>query len=249
VETIREAVRASPAINSDETGVRVDGRNWWHWVFQTPTDSYHVITPSRGADVVERFLGAARPEVWGSDAFPTQFAAPAAQHQLCLSHQIRDLTYAIEVDGPAGAQWAGALRHVFSRALRLHRERTQVRPATFANRRVRIERAADRLIFGVPIGVGEAWQLQKRYRRHRDKLFVCLHRDDVEPTNNSSERDLRNSVIHDKVTGGYRSQRGAEQGAIFATLLTTARKLGHNAYARLCSMAGPSPLLAAGLVQ
>jgi transposase len=247
VDAIREAVRASPAINADETGVRVDGRNWWHWVFQTPAASYHVIAPSRGADVVERFLGEARPEVWGSDAFPTQFAAPAAQHQLCLSHQIRDLTYAVEVDGPAGAQWARELRHVFGRALRLHRERSQVTPATLANRRVRIERAADRLIFGVPIGVGEAWQLQRRYRRHRDKLFVGLHRDDIEPTNNGSERDLRNSVIHDKVTGGYRSRRGAEQGATFATLLTTARKLGQNPYAQLCSIAGPSPLLAAGL--
>jgi transposase len=247
VGAIREAVRASPAINSDETGVRVDGRNWWHWVFQTPSASYHVIAPSRGADVVERFLGDVRPEVWGSDAFPTQFAAPAAQHQLCLSHQIRDLTYAIEVDGPAGAEWARELRHVFSRALRLHRERGRVTPATFVNRRVRIERAADRLIFGFPIGVGEAWQLQKRYRRHRDKLFVCLHREDVEPTNNGSERDLRNSVIHDKVTGGYRSRRGAEHGAVFTTLLTTARKLGQNAYAHLTSIAGPSPLHAAGL--
>lgn len=247
VAAIREAVRASPAINSDETGVRVDGRNWWHWVFQVPTASYHVIAPSRGADVVLGFLGDARPEVWGSDAFPTQFAAPAKQHQLCLSHQIRDLTYAVEVDGPDGAGWARDLRHVFSRALRLYRERSKVTTATFANRRVRIERAADRLIFGFPIGVGEAWQLQKRYRRHRAKLFVCLHRDDVEPTNNSSERDLRNSVIHDKVTGGYRSRRGAEQGAIFAALLTTARKLGHNAYQRLCAIAGPSPLHAAGM--
>jgi transposase len=247
VDAIREAVRASPAINSDETGVRVTGRNWWHWVFQTPTASYHAIAPSRGADVVARFLGDARPEVWGSDAFPTQFAAPATQHQLCLSHQIRDLTYAVEVDGSAGVRWARQLRHVFSRALRLYRERGQVTPTTFANRRVRIEHAADRLIFGCPLGVGEAWQLQKRYRRHRDKLFVCLHRDDIEPTNNSSERDLRNSVIHDKVTGGYRSRRGADQGAIFATVLTTARKLHQNAYARLCSIAGPSPLHAAGL--
>jgi transposase len=246
VDAIREAVRASPAINSDETGVRVDGRNWWPWVFQTPAASCHVIAPSRGADVVMGFLGAARPGVWGSDAFPTQFAAPATQHQLCLSRQIRDLTYAVEVDGPAGAQWARELRHVFSRAPRLHRERGQLTPATFAQRRVRIERAADRLISGAPIGVGEAWQLQKRYRRHRDRLFVCLHRDDVEPTNNSSERDLRNSVIHDKVTGGYRSRGGAEQGATFATLLTTARKLGHNAYARLCAIAGPPPLHAAG---
>ena len=50
-----------------------------------------------------------------------------------------------------------------------------------------------------------------------------------------------------KVTGGYRSRRGAEQGATFATLLTTARKLRQNAFARLCVIAGPSPLYAAGL--
>jgi hypothetical protein len=31
--------------------------------------------------------------------------------------------------------------------------------------------------------------------------------------------------MHDKVTGGYRSARGAEQGTVFATLLTTARKI------------------------
>ena len=76
---------------------------------------------------------------------------------------------------------------------------------------------------------------------------ASVTRDDVEPTNNGSERDLRNSVIRDKVTGGYRSGRGAEQGATFATLLTTARTLGQNAYARLCAIAGPSPLQAAGL--
>jgi transposase len=245
-DAIRERVRASPTINSDETGVRVDGRNWWHWVFQTPTASYHVIVPSRGADVVARFLGEARPEAWGSDAFPTQLSAPAARHQLCLSHQIRDLTYAAEVDGPAGRRWARDLRHVFGRALRLHRERAQVTPATFARRRTLIERAADRLVSGPPLGDGEAWQLQQRYRRHRDKLFVCLHRDDLEPTNNGSERDLRNAVIHEKVTGGYRSKRGAEAGARFATILTTARKRGQNLFAALCALAGPSPLQADG---
>ena len=69
----------------------------------------------------------------------------------------------------------------------------------------------------------------------------------VEPTNNSAERDRRNSVIHDKVTGGYRSERGAEQGAILATILTTGRKRGQNLFEQLCLLAGPTPLQAAGL--
>lgn len=120
----------------------------------TPAASHHVIAPSRGADVVARLPGEALPQEWGSDVLPTQFAAPAARHQLCLSHLIRDLTYAVAIDDPAGAQWARELRHVFGRALCLHRERAQGTPATYANRRVRIERAADRLIFGPPLAVG-----------------------------------------------------------------------------------------------
>ena len=110
------------------------------------------------------------------------------------------------------------LRHVFGRAIRLHRERAQVVPETFARRRLLIENATDRLVFDryVP-PTTEAARLQKRYRLHRDSLYVFLYRDDVEPTNNSSERDLRPSVIHRKVIGGFRSAWGAEASAIRTT--------------------------------
>jgi transposase len=90
----------------------------------------------------------------------------------------------------------------------------------------------------------EAARLQKRYRIHRDSLYVFLERDDVEPTNNSSERDLRPSVIHRKVTGGFRSAWGAEASAIRTTILTTARKRCDNLLDALRAVAGPSPLQA-----
>ena len=53
---IREQVRGSPVINSDETSARVAGRTHWQWVFQTPEASYHVIAPSRGREVIDAFL-------------------------------------------------------------------------------------------------------------------------------------------------------------------------------------------------
>jgi transposase len=245
-EAIGAEVRGSPVINSDETSARVDGRNRWQWVFQTPGASYHVIAPSRGADVIDRFLEGAAPEVWGSDLWAPQVGTAAGAHQVCMSHQVRDLTYAEEADGPAGQQWARDLRHAFGRALRLHHERAQVSPATFARRRVLIGRATDRLVSGPPLPPEtEARRLQKRYQQHRDSLYVFLERADVEPTNNGSERDLRNSVIHRKVTGGHRSARGAEAAAILTSILTTARKRGQNLYQALRALAGPSPLQAA----
>jgi transposase len=245
---IREQVRGSPVINSDETSARVAGSTEWQWVFQTPAASYHVIAPSRGGEVIDAFLAGAKPEVWGSDLWAPQVLTVSSEHQVCLSHQERDLTFAVEADTGEARLWAIELRHVFGRAIRLHHERGRVSAETFARRRLLIEHATDRLVFDRYVAPKtEAARLQHRYRTHRESLYVFLGRDDVEPTNNSSERDLRPSVIHRKVIGGFRSAWGAEASAIRTSLLATARKQGQNLLGAFRAVAGPSPLQAAGL--
>jgi transposase len=250
-EAIGAQVRAGPVIGSDETSARVAGRNAWHWVFQTPEASYHVIVRRRNADVIAAFLGETRPDSWVSDLWSPQITVDAATHQLCLAHQIRNLSYAAEADGYLGLVWAVELRHLFGRAIHLHASRETIPPASFTLRRRRIENAVDRLIFrtflpGQP-DTANARRLQARYREHRASLFVFLDRPDVPPTNNASEQDLRPSVIHRKVTGGYRSWAGAEVSAILTSLFATTRKQGQSFLALIRSIAGPSPLHAAGL--
>jgi hypothetical protein len=90
--------------------------------------------------------------------------------------------------------------------------------------------------------------------RHRSRPFVffdrlaCPERSErIPPTNNASGQDLQPSVIHRKVTGGFRSQLGADAPAVVTSLLPTARKRGENLFDALRSLAGPSPLHAAGL--
>jgi len=244
-------VRASPVIGSDETSARVAGKTAWQWVFQAPEASYHVIVPRRNADVIAAFLGETRPGGWVSDLWAPQVQADAEAHQLCLAHQIRNLTYAVEADGYTGRVWAIELRHLLGRAIRLHAVRDTLTPASFARRRRRIENAVDRLVFRTFLPetpeTANARRLQARYREHRASLFVFFDRPDVPPTNNASEQDLRPSVIHRKVTGGFRSQLGADVSAILTSLLTTARKRGENLFQSLRSVAGPSPLRAAGM--
>src|SRR5215207_6056016 len=250
-EALGAEVRASPVIGSDETGARVAGKTAWHWVFQTPEASYHVIVPRRNGDVIDAFLGDARPESWVSDLWAPQLQVDAETHQICLSHQIRNLTYAVEADGYDGRVWAIELRHLFGRAIHLHAIRETLTPASFTLRRRRIENAVDRLVSRTFLpetpDTDNARRLQDRYRQHRASLFVFFDRPDVPPTNNASEQDLRPSVIHRKVAGGYRSQLGADISAIFISLLTTARKRGENLFQALRSVAGPSPLHAAGM--
>ncbi|HZO32767.1 MAG TPA: IS66 family transposase [Chloroflexota bacterium] len=250
-EAIGAQVRAGPVIGSDETSARVAGRNAWHWVFQTPDASYHVIVRRRNADVIAAFLGETRPEAWVSDLWSPQLTVDAATHQICLAHQIRNLTYAAEADGYDGLVWAVELRHLFGRAIHLHTIRETLSPSSFTLRRRRIENAVDRLVFRTFLpdqpDTANACRLQERYQQHRTSLFVFFDRPDVPPTNNASEQDLRPSVIHRKVTGGFRSWAGAAASAILTSLFATARKQGLSFLALLRSIAGPSPLRAAGL--
>ena len=195
--------------------------------------------------MIDAFLAGVEPAVWGSDLWAPQILTAAGQHQICLSHQERDLTFAVEADTGGARLWAFELRHVFGRAIRPHRERAQITPETFARRRLLIENATDRLVSDRYVAPqAEAARLQQRYRTHRDSLYVSLHRDDVAPTNNSSERDLRPSVIHRKVIGGFRSAWGAEASAIRSSILATARKQGQNLLDAFRAVAGPSPLRA-----
>src|SRR5215218_8293799 len=133
-EAIGAQVRAGPVIGSDETGARVAGKTAWQWVFQTSEASYHVIVPRRNAEVIAAFLGDTRPEGWVSDLWSPQLQVAADTHQICLAHQIRNLTYAVDADGYTGRVWAIELRHLLGRAIHLHRIRDTLTPASFTLR-------------------------------------------------------------------------------------------------------------------
>ncbi|MFN6201666.1 MAG: transposase, partial [Acidobacteriota bacterium] len=74
---IREAVKSSPVIQSDETSARVKGRNYWHWVFLSESGAYHKIVPRRNAEVIRDLMEQSIADVWVSDCFSAQMKAPA----------------------------------------------------------------------------------------------------------------------------------------------------------------------------
>ena len=244
-EAIAEAVRSAPVIGSDETSARVDGVNWWEWVFQTPTAAYHTIQRRRNTEVVLTFLDGTIPRVWTSDLWKPQLKAPAVQYQICLAHQLRDLTYAVQAEtgaarAPARA-WAEAMAALLRQAIHTRNEQQAGRldEATYAGAVVAIEATCDALL-AEPLRSGWSYDLQTRYQVHRPGLLTFLHQADVPPTNNASERSLRPSVVHRKVTGGFRSETFAQGYAALRTVADTARKRGQEVFALLLHAAGPA---------
>ena len=104
-----------------------------------------------------------------------------------------------------------------------------------------IENQLDRLL-EEPVLSNAACKLQNRYETHRDKLLTFLYYPEVPPTNNVSEQALRGSVVHRKVTNGFRSEWGAKAYAALQTVIATAKHKGEEVFQALVKLMG-TPVL------
>jgi transposase len=238
-EALRAQVQASPVIGSDETGARIDGCTYWQWVFVTPTVIYHVIHPKRRGVAIQQVMGAARAQVWISDCWQPQLQAPREHFQLCLTHQIRNLQGLIE--RRPQLRWAQQMQQLLRDAIHLGKQRTERTARSFQWRRTHLEHTLERLLRR-PIRARPAHALHYRFQKYREGLLRFLYDERVPFHNSACERALRPSVIHRKVTGGFRSLWGAQGYAALASVIDTARLQGRNAFESLVNLMG-TPVL------
>jgi transposase len=215
---IEKVVLTSPVVCSDETSVRVKGKNWWEWVFVTTRAVLHVIKPSRGKAVVNALFGTIQPEVWVSDMLGSQ-RGHGVLWQVCLAHLLRDAKYAIECGDTA---FSTPFRWLMLRAIAIGQRRETLKDTTLAQYLYDLDRRLDRIMAAVPVGE-PGRKLHKRMLANRAHLFVFMINRAVPCTNNASERHLRPSVIFRKVTNGFRCEWGAETYAAFRSVVSTAK--------------------------
>ncbi|GJE58704.1 IS66 family transposase [Methylobacterium trifolii] len=227
-------LRRAAVVASDETGVRIEGSNAYHWVFHSADAVVHTASPTRGAVVVREMMDGHRPAVWISDRYTAQ-QGHAAAHQTCLAHLARDVAYAVETsDDPVPWRLQLWLRSVFALAERI----TDFASSTLAAKHRTLDRRL-RAILATASGCDLTRDLQAKIGRARDQLLVFLvHPGAVEPTNNGSERLLRPSVVQRKMTNGYRAMWAAEGEADIRTVVDTARLTGSTPFGTILKTIG-----------
>jgi transposase len=220
------ALRRAEMVASDETGVRIEGSNAYHWVFRSPEAVVHHAAPTRAASVVRDMMDGHRPALWLSDRYAAQQGHGVA-HQTCLAHLARDLAhlardiaYVVEAsDDPVPWRLQIWLNAVFALANRV----TNLAASTLAAKR----RTLDRHRAGILTTASRCdltRALPAKISRARDQLLTFLdHPGRVEVTNNACERALRPAVVQRKVTHGYRAMWAAEGEAAVRTAVDTAR--------------------------
>ena len=224
------ALRQAKVIASDETGVRIEGNNAYHWVFRCAQAVVHQAAPTRGAVVVRTVMDGHRPDVWCSDRYAAQ-QGHATAHQTCLAHLARDVAYA---DEASEDMLPSRLKLWLQRAFALADGVETFAASTIAAKRRALERSLDDIL-ATSTSCDLARHIQNKFRRARDQLLTFADWPGlVEATNNGCERALRPAVIQRKVTNGYRAMWAAQGEADIRTVVDTARlSPGTNAFSTI----------------
>ena len=218
-EAALSALRRATVVASDETGVRIEGTNSYHWVFRCEDAVVHHAAPTRGACVVHEIMDGHRPAVWLSDRYSAQ-QGHADRQQTSLAHLARDVAYALDAGDDTLAL---RLKLWLDGAFALARTITTAAPSTVNTKRRKLERSLDDILAAPPT-CDLARDIQSRMRRARDQLLTFTSFPGrVEATNNACERDLRPAVIQRKNTNGYRAMWSAKGEAAVRTVVATAR--------------------------
>jgi transposase len=229
-------VAAAPLKHMDETGFRIGGKTQWLHIASTIWLTFYRVSPKRGS-LLEHVLGIVVHDHW-----KPYYTLKGVLHALCNAHHLRELKALIEIERE---DWARKMQRLLRRACHAtHLAREQgvtLSPQLIAL----IERRYDAILTegfafhdAQPALISTARRrMGRRPRRVGHNLLRRLHirKQDVlrflsEPTvpftNNLAERDGRMMKLRQKISGGFRSQEGAEDFTVIRSLISTARKQG-----------------------
>ncbi len=219
-------LRRADCVASDETGIRIEGINAWHWIFMSSTAVVHEAQPSRGAKVVRDVMGDHRPKLWLSDGYVAQ-QKHGEYHQTCLAHLVRDVEYGVAASDdmvPVRLKWW------FADVFDLVRNMATLAASTVKTKVRQLKKRLNDIVESQPDCAIAAKIAQKIARASPKMLTFLDFPGEVDVTNNACERGLRPAVVQRKVTNGFRSMRAAEGDCAVRTVVDTEKISGHSPF-------------------
>lgn len=206
---ICELIKQAKVVHADETGWRMDGENWWLWVFLTDQGVRYVIEDSRGKGVAEKALGDKQDRVIISDSYSLYRKLPGA-NQTCWVHLIR-------VAKAASPQLHGDVVKLYLKLGEALTKPMVSRDPPWFEQQLKN-------IISKSYLEKEAAKVQGRIQHDLVVLLTCLHYEGVLPENNPAERAIRPQVIMRKIFGGSRSLAGAKAHEVNSSVIETLKK-------------------------
>jgi len=233
-------MRKEPLLHADETGINIGGkRNWLHCASNNKY-TYFTVDKKRGQEAMDR--AGVLPNFKGilvHDHWKPYYKYKEITHALCNAHHLRELQRVVEHDKKEWAKKVIDLLKEMNNKVHespnnaLSKEETEQYRKKYdslleeaqkespppdestrkAGQRGRLKRTKSRALL-------------ERLIDFKDDVLRFLDNPLIPFTNNQGENDIRMTKVHQKISGSFRSEKGAQIFCRVRSYLSTCRK--HN---------------------
>lgn len=228
---VRVLLPQAPALNLDESGLRVAGKLHWLHVISHPSLTFYGVHPQRGREAMDYFDILTRCTHFViHDHFKAYFSYTHCLHALCNEHHLRELKFIAEQEREP---WAGEMSRFLLDCLARRKTDGVLDEPQFKKVRARYRTILrkGRLLHPRKQGGGaqsKAANLLDRLEDFDLQVLAFAIFEEVPFTNNGAERDIRMVKVRQKISGCFRTLHGARVFARIRSYISTCRKQGRN---------------------
>jgi transposase len=233
-QVLADQLRQAPVVHLDESGLRVNGALHWLHVASSAQLTFYGVHPKRGTEAMDALgiIGACRQWVV-HDHWKPYFAYQQCLHALCNQHLLRELKFLWEEHHEL---WAQQLSQLLVQLHRTRQKRGLFNERQFKQalkcyravvRRGRLRHPRPARGTG-PRAQSKAANLLDRLQDFDRCILAFLSEEGVPFTNNQGEQDIRMIKVRQKISGCFRTFKGARIFCRIRSYLSTCRKQGLN---------------------
>ncbi|MBU3913824.1 MAG: IS66 family transposase [Nanoarchaeota archaeon] len=219
-ETLVKKIQEAVTKHIDETGWRINGKNYWLWIFINKEIALYVVEKQRSSDVPKKVLGNQEGKFITTDrlsAYNVLVEDTGCLQQVCWTHLLRN-SKDLAKHYPEAKYIHKRMKFIFKKAKggKTPKEKLLNWIDLIAGRRYH--------------GTEVPKFVRSVCRTHREDLFRFIDNPEINPSNNLAEQGLRPAVVIRKVSGGSRSENGAEITGKLLSVLQTAKLQSSNSF-------------------
>jgi len=216
-------IRLSSYVYTDETSIKVNGTTYWIWVFVTATETLSIVRRSRGKNVVEEVLGKDYKGIIICDGWKV-YPNFTDKIQRCWAHLLREAKFLSRKNEEA--------RLLSERLHKLYKNLKSILdkgpPDHIRNvMKINAEETLRELV-GKNYKSKEVQKFVTKIRNGFNHWFTFVTNPFIEPTNNIGERAIREHVVHRKIIGTLRNEKGTQNHERMMTCISTWKQNGLN---------------------
>jgi transposase len=247
-QQLRVEIRLQEAINTDDTGWRINGSPAQLMAFESRAVAIYQIRSQHRNEEVREVIGDHYQGVLGTDRGKSYDAKELqdVKQQKCIAHIQRSIDEALEGKRGQACGFGLILKSQLKEAVELYRAfHDPSRKLVDYPKRVRaLEEEISYHLRPRGLKDPDNQRILHELGRHHERgnLLRFLHEPmTIEPTNNAAERALRPAVIARKVSHCSKNEKGAEALSAFKSVIQTIKKQGGNVLEALAGLIRPAP--------